>query len=399
MRITAAIATGDWNILLTKYLAEESRMMIRRNVRNRLQELAAFLDWDEDPYLVVGEDGRLVWVVDGYTSSDAHPYARRLFVGEIGGLNYLRNSVKATVDAYDGTVTLYVFDDADPVIASYRALFPGLFQPSSRLPSGLRSHLRYPEKIFRVQAEIYRTYHMTDPEAFFNKEDLWDLARGVRSAGGTPAAVPPTYIIASLPDSDESEFLLMTTFTPRGKDNLTGIMIARCDGERLGELVFLQLSKQALIYGPLQVEAQINQDQNISKDLSLWNQQGSEVIRGNMLVLPVENTLLYIQPIYLQSSSAKMPQLKKVIVSNANRLIYADSYEEALARMRGESFAAAQNAPPMPVSASPANPPPSSGELEQVRNLFRRYRELLSQGKFAEAGKEMEEIERILLRR
>ncbi len=191
-----------------------------------------------------------------------------------------------------------------------------------------------------MQAEIYRTYHMTDPEAFFNKEDLWDLARGVRSAGGTPAAVPPTYIIASLPDSDESEFLLMTTFTPRGKDNLTGIMIARCDGERLGELVFLQLSKQALIYGPLQVEAQINQDQNISKDLSLWNQQGSEVIRGNMLVLPVENTLLYIQPIYLQSSSAKMPQLKKVIVSNANRLIYADSYEEALARMRGESFAA-----------------------------------------------------------
>lgn len=400
LRLAAAVSEGDWNILLTKYLDGQSRMMIRRNVRERLGHLAGFVDWDDDPYLVVTEAGRLVWVVDGYTASAAHPYARLLSVGEIGRLNYLRNSVKATVDAFDGTVQLFVFDSADPVLASYRALFPGLFRQASEMPADLRTHLRYPERIFRVQAEIYRTYHMTDPEAFFNKEDLWDIARSLKTAGGRPENVAPSYMIASLPDSDEAEFLLMTTFTPRGKDNLIGIMIARCDGEKLGQLVFLQLSKQALIYGPLQVQAQINQDQLISKDLSLWNQQGSEVLRGHMLVLPVENTLLYIEPIYLQSSSARMPQLKKVVVSSANQLIYADSYEQALARMRGDAFAARREAPAVPGSSAPPDTMrtgPATGEIEQLRNLFRRYRERVSQGKYAEAGKEMEEIERILL--
>lgn len=402
LRLAAAVSLGDWNILLTSYLAEESRMMLRRNVRQRLDALAGFIDWDDDPYLVVTEAGRLIWVVDGYTTSNAHPYARSVSVSGLGSLNYVRNSVKATVDAYDGNITIYAFDGNDPVLASYRQLLPDLFTDASRLPEGLRAHLRYPEKIFRIQAEIYRTYHMTDPEAFFNKEDLWDLARSMRTAGGAPAPVDPAYIIASLPGRQEAEFLLMTTFTPRGKENLIGIMMARCDGEALGELVFLQLSKQALIYGPLQISAQVNQDQNISKDLSLWNQQGSEVLRGHQLVLPVEDTVVYIEPIYLQASSAKMPQLKKVIVATGNRLIYADSYEQALAVMSGDADARAEaqapktgqtgNAPAAPLVTT------SSEVIEQVKSHLRRYRELMSEGKYADAGKEMETIERLLER-
>ncbi|MCX7603111.1 MAG: UPF0182 family protein, partial [Bryobacteraceae bacterium] len=287
LRVAAALRYGDWNIVLTSYLTEESRMIIRRRVRERLEALAAFIVWDRDPYLVITEGGRLVWMVDGYTVSDNHPYSRALRVGEGDAINYIRNSVKATVDAYDGAVRIYVFDEEDPVLAAYRRLFPKLFTSRGAMPADLRAHARYPETIFRIQAEIYRTYHMTDPEAFYNKEDVWDLARNLNSPGGRPQPVTPTYIVAALPGSDRPEFLLMTTFTPRNKDNLIGLMVARCDGEALGELHFLQLSKQQLIFGPMQIEARINQDQVISKDLTLWNQQGSQVLRGQMLVLPV----------------------------------------------------------------------------------------------------------------
>lgn len=403
MRLAAAVSTGDWNILLTSYLKAESRMMLRRNIRERLDALAGFLSWDDDPYLVVTREGRLMWVVDGYTSSEAHPYARALRVSGIGDLNYVRNAVKATIDAYDGTVRIYVFDAADPVIRSYQNLFPRLLYPSSQIPTDLREHLRYPEKIFRVQAEIYRTYHMTDPEAFFNKEDLWDIASSLRSAASTPEPVLPTYIIASLPGSDTPEFLLTTTFTPRGRQNLIGVMIARCDGDNLGDLVFLQLSKQALIYGPLQIEAQINQDQNISKDLSLWNQQGSSVLRGQLLVLPVEDTFIYIEPIYLQSSSARMPQLKKVVISSGNRLIYEDSYEEALAALAGDRtlFAAEPESPAVSTTVGAAAAPVSTQpgpQLDQLRAIFQRYKQAMAQGHFSEAGKELEALERALQR-
>ena len=282
LRLAAAVSSGDWNILLTSYLAPESRMMIRRKVHDRLEELAGFITWDADPYLVITKEGRLVWLVDGYTTSDAHPYSRAYRIGDDASLNYIRNSVKASVDAYDGTVKLYVFDEQDPVLAAYRRLFPRLLTPLSQMPAELRAHARYPETIFRLQAEVYRTYHMTNPEAFFNKEDQWDIARNLNGPTGKPEPVSPTYIVATLPGSDEPEFLLMTTFTPRNKDNLIGVMVARCDGESLGELNFLQLSKQELIYGPMQIEARINQDQVISKDLTLWNQQGSQVLRGQI---------------------------------------------------------------------------------------------------------------------
>lgn len=404
LRLAAALATGDWNIVLTSYLKPESRMMIRRKVRDRLTALAPFLHWEPDPYLVIREDGKLAWIIDGYTHADSHPYSRTLRLAGIGDVNYIRNSVKAVVDAYDGTVSLYVFDEQDPVLRAWRRLFPSLFTPQSDMPADLRAHARYPEFMFRVQAEIYRTFHMTDTEAFFNKEDVWEIARNLNNNTGRAEAANPTYVVATLPGASEPEFLLMSTFTPRNKDNMIGMMLARCDGPHLGELVFLKLSKQELMFGTMQIEARINQDQYIAKDLSLWNQQGSQVLRGQMLVLPVDQTFVYIEPIYLQAAEARMPQLKKVVIAVGDRLIYEDTYEQALSALGGQQFrddtplpgtpAAPAAAPGAPAAAP--GPPPASETLNKLRNHLRRYRELLGQGKYAEAGREMEAIESVL---
>jgi uncharacterized membrane protein (UPF0182 family) len=394
MRLAAAVSEGDPNIVLTSYLTSQSRMMIRRRVIERVQALASFITWETDPYLVITDAGRLVWTIDGYTTSEAHPYAQRVSLGDLGEVNYIRNAVKATVDAYDGETHMYVFDAADPIIRAYRHLFPKLFQPFSEMPATLRAHARYPEILFRTQAEIYRTFHMQDPQAFYNKEDLWDIARTVRSQSGKAEAMSPTYVVASLPGEDHAEFLLILPFTPRNKDNMIGLMVARCDGEHLGEVVVLQLSKQELIFGPMQIEARINQDQTISKDLTLWNQQGSQVLRGQMLVLPIGDTFLYIEPLYIQAAEAKMPQLKKIALAMGNLLIYTDTWDQALAQLTAFMGAAPAAAPKAGAAAAPAIAPPAAGQLiESIRAHLRRYRDLAAQGRWAEAGKELEAIQ------
>jgi uncharacterized membrane protein (UPF0182 family) len=401
MRLAAAIREGAANYVLTSYLTGDSRMMIRRKVRDRLHELAGFLEWDPDPYLVITDSGRLVWMVDGYTTSDAHPYSRAVEVPDLGTVNYIRNAVKATVDAYDGETHLYIFAPDDPIITSYQHLFPQLFLAESQMPADLRGHARYPETMFRVQAEIYRTYHMLDPQSFYNKEDLWDLARrNVSQAEGT-ATVDPVYIVATLPGEAKPEFLLMLPFTPRNKDNMIGLMAARCDAEHLGDVVVLQLSKQVLIFGPMQIAARINQDQTISKDLTLWNQQGSQVLRGQTLVLPVGNNFLYVDPIYIQAKEARMPQLKKVVLAVGNRLIYTDTYDQALAQLSSgaqqliQQATAPPTAPAVPPGQAPTAgaAPASDAKLARIREHLRRYRELSAQGRWAEAGKELEAIE------
>ena len=396
IRTIAAVAQGDWNILLTNALTPESRMMIRRRVPERLHELAEFITWDSDPYLVITDDGRLKWIVDGYLTSNAHPYSREVTLDTGLRFNYIRNSVKATVDAYDGDIHMYVFDEEDPLIGAYRRLFPDLFQPASAMPADLRAHARSPEMLFRTQAEIYRTYHMRDPESYYNRADLWDLATFTTGQGGQPETVPPTYMIATLPGESEPEFLLTVPFTPRNKQNLIGLMVARCDGPHLGEVVFLDLPKQEIIRGPIQVEAVINQDQNISKDLTLWNQQGSQVLRSQILTLPIDHTFLYVAPIYIQASQARMPQLKKVALVVGNTLVYADTYEEALRNLE----AIQKGQPPVKpttqttsVTAAPAAPASSDSRVDEVRAHLKRYRDLSAQGKWAEAGKELEAIE------
>jgi uncharacterized protein len=395
MRLAAALVEGEPNILLTDYLTANSRMMIRRKVRDRLHELAGFLEWDSDPYLVITDAGRLVWIVDGYTTSDVHPYSRAVDAGDIGTVNYIRNAVKATVDAYDGETHLYIFAPGDPIIGSYQHLFPNLFLPASAMPADLRAHARYPETLFKVQAEIYRTYHMRDPQSFYNKEDLWDLAR--RTTGQTEGAeaVSPTYVVATLPGETKPEFLLLTPFTPRNKDNMIGLMVARCDGPNLGDMVVLLLSKQKLIYGPMQIDSRINSDGTISKDLTLWNQQGSQVIRSQTLVLPVGNTFLYVDPIYIQATEARMPQLKKIVLAVGDRLIYADTYDEALSQLSqgAQQLVALAAAQPAAAGQSSAQAPAPDPRLSRIREHLRRYRELAGSGKWAEAGKELESIE------
>jgi uncharacterized membrane protein (UPF0182 family) len=323
----------------------------------------------------------------------------------LGRFNYIRNSVKATVDAYDGDVKLFVFDPDDPLVRAYQQLFPELFHPASEMSPEVRAHTRSPEGLFRVQAEIYRTYHMRDPESYYNRADLWDLATFTTGAGGQPEPVPPTYIFATLPGEPGPEFLLMTQFTPRNKQNLIGVMVARCDAGHLGEVVFLQLPKQEVIAGPLQVEALINQDQNISKDLTLWNQQGSQVLRSQILTLPIDQTFLYVAPIYIQAAQARMPQLKKIALVQGNTLIYADTYDDALAQLQAVRRGApvqVSSASATVVSTASAAPPGTSAtaapsgsdpRIDAIRMHLDRYRQLSSQGKWAEAGKELEAIE------
>ena len=263
------------------------------------------------------------------------------------------------------------------------------------MPADLRRHARYPETLFRVQAEIYRTYHMLDPQAFYNKEDMWDLARYTAAQEGQSESVTPTYVVASLPDQNQAEFLLSLPFTPRNKDNLIGLMLARCDGAHLGEIVVLQLSKQELIFGPAQIAARINQEQTISKDLTLWNQQGSHVLRSQILVLPVDSTFLYVDSIYIQSASTSMPQLKKIVLAVGNRLIYTDTYEQAIAQLSPGAQTLIQQAegpawkPGAPAAATPST---ADQRLERVRAHLRRYRDLAAQGKWADAGKEIRAI-------
>jgi uncharacterized membrane protein (UPF0182 family) len=395
LRTAAAVSRGDWNILLTGYLTPESRMMIHRKVTERLDQLADFILWDSDPYLVLANDGRLVWMVDGYMTSHAHPYSRLVDLENIGEVNYIRNSIKATVDAYDGAVHMYVFDPDDPLVNAYRNLFPDLFQDESAMPADLRQHARYPELIFRIESEIYRNFHMRDPETFYNKSDAWDVAKFLSGQAAQSQPVQPTYLIATIPGGKQPEFLQMIPFTPRNRDNLIGLMMARCDGEHLGEKVVMLLSKQELVLGPLQVETRINQDQVISKDLTLWNQQGSTVLRGQMLVLPIGNTFLYVEPIYLQASEAKMPQLKKVVLAMGNTLIYADTYAQALAQLGGVAVEApAAQAPVTITTTAPgkAAAPGGDARIAEIRRHLERYQELVGQGKWSDAGKELEAI-------
>jgi len=395
IRLASAWAFGDPNIVLSDAFTPESRMLIRRGIRERLETMAPFLSWDPDSYLVITEDGRLVWLADGYTTSDAHPYSRPIQASGMGEFNYIRNSVKAAIDAYDGSVKLYLFDDQDPLIRAYEHLFPGLLSPASAMPADLRRHARFPEFLFRVQAEMYRTYHMRVPDSFYNRADLWDLATYTSAQGSAPQEVTPTYMVATLPGESQPEFLLTIPFTPHNKQNLIGLMVARCDGEHLGEIVFLQLPKQEIIPGPLQIEALINQNPVISKDLSLWNQQGSQVLRSQLLVLPIDNTILFVAPIYIQAAQARMPQLEKVALAAGNDLVYADTYQEALMQLAALQRKAPAAPAGLSVSTSRA-PSPATGadtRIQEIRSHLERYRALSAQGKWAEAGKELEAIE------
>lgn len=325
-RLAFAYRLGDSNIILSSDITNASRIMFHREIQTRVRTIAPFLRYDDDPYIVLGDDGRLYWIQDAYTISNLYPYSARM-----GGFNYIRNAVKAVVDPYNGTVTFYLFDPNDPLAQTYSRIFPGIFKPASELPETLRSHIRYPEGLFRVQVNLYQTYHMKDPNVFYNKEDLWAIPQ--ENFSGNTQPVEPYYVIARLPGEPDEEFILFQPLTPHNKDNLVAWFAARSDGEHYGELVAYRLPKRELVFGPLQLEARIDQDPEISAQFSLWDQGGSQVIRGNLLVLPLGDALLYVEPIYLQAESGRIPELKRVIVASGDQVIMGNTLAEGLTKL------------------------------------------------------------------
>lgn len=400
MRLVAAIAENDINILLTDYLTRQSRLVLHRQIITRVSRLAPFLVLDPDPYLVIDRSGRLFWMIDAYTVSDRHPYSEPVELGN-REINYIRNSVKITIDAYNGTVHFYVFDDSDPVLAAYRRVFPQLFLPRSAMPADLLAHIRYPELLFSTQAEIYRIYHMVDPRVFYNKEDQWDIAKQVRTQGESEV-MQPYYVMMQLPGTSKAEFVLMLPFTSHNRDNLIAWIAARCDPADYGKILFFRLPKDELIYGPLQIESRVDQNPDISKDLSLWNQQGSRVIRGTTLVLPVDDTFVYIEPIYIQATQARLPELRKVVLAVGSRLVYSDDLPQAMAELAqpeaGTGATALASAAPPPPSTASAVPPPTgkaaipAAVLESIEQHLENYQKLTAAGKLAQAGAELDAI-------
>jgi uncharacterized protein len=391
-RVVYADVLSDFNILLSGYITPESRIMFHRIITDRDRTIAPFLAYDSDPYLVVGNDGHLYWIHDAYTTSSMFPYSEPVSQG-LGRktYNYIRNSVKVVIDAYNGDVTYYVVDPSDPIIQTYQKIFPTLFKPISAMPSFLRQHLRYPSDLFIVQAHMYATYHMTDPQVFYNREDLWNIPQAVFN--GVPQSILPYYIIMKLPDAKSAEFILMLPLTPAKKDNMVAWMCARCDGSHYGQLLIYTLSKDKLIYGPMQIEARINQQPSISAELTLWGQQGSSVIRGNLLVIPIEHSFIYVEPVYLQATQSQMPQLKRVIAVEDGKLKMEKSLDAAL-----KAVFAVTGVPPQQqqkvLSGSPVGPLPAGAQ--EALDHYNQAMEYLKQANWTKYGEELNQLKKIL---
>ncbi len=385
----------------------QSLLLMRRNVRERVAALAPFLTFDQDPYIVLGEDGRLSWILDAFTQSGTYPYSTQYTVGD-QPLNYMRNSVKVVVDAYDGTTTFYVFDSQDPILAAYRAIFPSLFRDASLMPAGLRRHVRYPELLLQLQAQVYGLYHMTNPEVFYNREDLWTVANEVGMGEGgeqTTQAMQPNFVLMKLPEESGIEFVEILPFTPANRPNLIGWIAGRSDGERYGTAVVYDFPKTRLVDGPIQIEARIDQNAQISGQLTLWNQQGSHVRRGALLVIPTGKALLYAEPIYLQAAQSPMPELRLVVLALQDRLAYAPTFEGALSSLFGggvSSLSAAEmpSAATAPPAGSPAVAPQAKEDLNaliaQAGQDFDDYQRLTAAGKLAEAGQKLEALKQVI---
>ena len=389
---------------------KNSRLLMRRNIRDRVSALAPFLTYDPDAYIVLGDDGRLSWIMDAFTVSDSYPYSTHYSLGN-NLINYMRNSVKVVIDAYDGTTTFYVFDPEDPIIAAYRRLFPSLFKDASAMPPGLRKHARYPELLLKLQAEVYGLYHMTDAEAFYNREDLWTVATEVgMSAGGEQQTQPmqPNFVLMKLPGESGEEFVEILPFTPANRNNLIGWIAGRSDGAHYGTSVVYNFPKTKLVDGPLQIEARIDQNAQLSGQLTLWNQQGSHVRRGALLVIPTGKALLYAEPIYLQAERSPMPELRLVVLALQDRLAYGPTFESAMASLFGgavssltassTSATAATGSQRGPV-ASTASPQPAAdlnALIAEAAKDLADYQRLTAEGKLGEAGQKLEGLKRVL---
>ncbi|MCC6748818.1 MAG: UPF0182 family protein [Deltaproteobacteria bacterium] len=425
-RLLFAIRFMDPNLVFTSHLTPESRILFNRQIQERINTVAPFLMLDQEPYMVVAE-GRLFWIQDAYTISYRYPYSQPTSLGKRARINYIRNAVKVVVDAYNGSLAFYLWDDKDPMIQTYRKIFPSMFKSSAEMPKAIRAHVRYPQDLFAVQATMYESFHMTDPRVFYNQEDKWAISReltektaGRREAskmdvGGTARHVTdtnrmaPYYMIMRLPEEKREEFLLMVPFTPTNKDNMVAWMSASCDGDQYGKLRVYTFPKKKMIFGPMQVEARIDQDDFISQWITLRNQQGSTVLRGDLLVIPIEDSILYVEPVYLQATQTQLPELKQVIVSFGKHLSMKGSLDAALKDVFGLKQGGAAITTGAPGSATPVAPvatsttQPASGAPEGVSELARRallhYRagqKKLAQEDWAGYGAEQKQLKEAL---
>jgi len=397
-KLAMAVRFSDIKILLSSDITQESRIMFTRNVLERVRTITPFLLFDRDPYLVISE-GRLFWIQDAYTISDRFPYSEK--IGATGSLNYLRNSVKIVVDAYNGDVKYYIVDtDADaaatdPIIATYAKIFPDHFKSYHQMPDSLKKHVRYPEYLFSVQSAIYTTYHMTDATVFYNKEDAWQIPNEVYGTG-QQMQVEPYYIIIKLPGEEREEFVMMSSFTPIKKDNMVAWLAARSDGDNYGKLLLYKFPKEKLVYGPLQIEAKFDQDSEISQQLTLWSQQGSRVTRGNLLVIPLADSILYIEPLYIRAEAGQLPELKRVLVSDGERVVMEETLGDALLALFGEVDSSPYGAGPGAGARAGADGEKSTDEL--IADAQWHYDAILdSMGKnWTAFGENFEELGRVL---
>jgi len=425
-RVLFAFEFLDPQILFTNYIAKESRIMFNRRIDWRTRAIAPFLDYDGDPYMVVS-DKKLYWIQDAYTTSKMYPYSRRSYKRfKTKTLNYIRNSVKVIIDAYNGDVSFYIVDEEDPIVKTYARIFPDLFKPFNEMPADLKKHIRYPKDLFKIQVDTYRTYHMDDVQVFYNQEDLWGIPDELY--GDSRQEMQPYYIILKLPEEDKEEFLLMLPFTPSKKDNMIGWLAARSDLPNYGNLLVYKLPKEKLVYGPMQIEARVDQQTEISRELSLWGQRGSRVIRGNLLAIPLGGAFLYVEPVYLEAKqeevaqpsgaqaqpksfgkpkgagtqmsqavdktrSAALPELKRVIVALGNRVVMEDTLEKALNMALG-AVALAKEAAPSPAKAVIAD---ADHMGQMALQHYQKAKAALRQGNWAEYGRALQELEKILV--
>jgi uncharacterized membrane protein (UPF0182 family) len=393
-RMVYAWKFSDIKILLTGYLTDQSRIMFYRNITQRDQKLAPFLSFDSQPYPVIGDDGNLYWIHDAYTFSNMFPYSEPVNQTAVGGAaNYINNSVKVVINAYDGAVSYYVINPKDPMIQTYQKIYPKLFKPFDEMPEFLKKHIRYPTDLFNIQIEMYNTYHMTDPQVFYNQEDYWQVPNEMYDTG--QQVLFPYYIIMRLPDAQKEEFILMLPLTPSGKDNMIAWMCARCDVPNYGDLIVYSFPKDKLIYGPMQIEARINQKPDISAELTLWSQKGSQVIKGNQLVIPIKNSFIYVEPVYLQSEQGQIPELKRVIVAFKEKIEMKETLEEALQaafNIVGEQTITPQQLVPGQTGSSVL-----STQAREALDHYNKALDYLKQDNWSDFGNELQQMNSVLL--
>ncbi len=404
-RFLFALRFGSLKLFLSNDVTSESRILYYRNIKERVAKVAPFLTYDRDPYMVIAQ-GKLYWILDAYTSTDRYPYSQPLPLNG-GNVNYIRNSVKVVVDAYGGEVKFYQADPNDPIIKTYSKIFPNTFHPLSSMPKSLISHLRYPEDIFTLQTAIYTTYHMDDPQIFYNKEDQWEVPVIPQGGEDTSIEVPamlPRHMIMKLPGEKKEEYILMLPFTPRAKDNLSAWMVARNDGQEYGKLVVYRFPKDKLIFGPKQIIGRINQDAEVSRQISLWDQGGSQVIQGSLLAIPIEESLLYVRPLYLKADAGKIPELKRVIVAYENKIAMEETLEAGLAKIFGTSIDQTQPARETPASPAGGSTPTTTvpvdtskeGLLKQAGESYDAAIRAQRDGDWTRYGEEIKKLGEIL---